>query len=240
MTSSRELHGQRTVVLRGVATEEARPARMSADLRTSPFVSGLGLDPRLVDPTLEAVVADAVDRARVAGREEGRREGLEAARQEIAEQIAAHEAALAAQIQAEQSRRDQELARAVAALRRSAADFDAREATALADLDHSVATLAVEIAEVLVGRHLELGKWSAREAVLRALALAPRQSVATVRVHPDSTLHLTDVSGAVPGGSVTVVADPSIEPGGCIVEAGNRTIDAQVGPALRRLREVLA
>ncbi len=238
MTSSPE--GQRTIVLRGVATQHARPARISADLRTSPFVGGFGVDPRLVDPTLEAVVADAEERARAAGWERGRSEGLAAARQEIAKQVAAHEAVHAAQMQAEQSRRDQELARAVAALRLSAADFDAREATVMADLDHSVATMAVQIAELLVGCHLELGKWSAREAVLRALALAPRQSVAVVRLHPDSTLELPDVSGAVPGGSVTVVADPLIEAGGCVVEAGNRTIDAQVGPALRRLREVLA
>lgn len=237
MTSSRE--GQRSVVLRGVATQQARPARISADLRTSPFVNRFGLDPRLVDPTLEAVVADAEDRARVAGWEGGRTEGLEAARQEIAEQVAVHDATRTAQMQAEQLRREQELGRAIGALRLSAADFDAREATVMADLDHSVATMAVQIAEVLVGCHLELGKWSARDAVLRALALAPRQSVAIVRLHPDSTLELPDVSGAVPGGSVTVVADPSIEAGGCVVEAGNRTIDAQLGPALRRLREVL-
>ena len=240
MTSSREVLGQRTVVLRGVASEEARPARLSADLRTSPFVNRLGLDPRLVDPTLEAVVAEAEDRARVAGWEVGRAEGLEAARQEVVERIAAHEKALTAQVRAEQSRRDQELARAVVALQRSAADFDAREAAALADLDSAVADLAAQIAEVLVGRHLELGEWSAHEAVLRALALAPRHSVAVVRVHPESTLRLQEVSDAVPGGSVTVVSDPAVEPGGCVVEAGHRTIDAQVGPALQRLREVLA
>jgi flagellar assembly protein FliH len=44
----------------------------------------------------------------------------------------------------------------------------------------------------------------------------------------------------MPGGSVTVVPDSSVEIGGCIVEAGNRTIDAQLGPALERLREVLS
>jgi flagellar assembly protein FliH len=48
------------------------------------------------------------------------------------------------------------------------------------------------------------------------------------------------VSGALPGGSVTVVVDPSIEVDGCVVEAGDRTIDSQLGQALQRLREVLA
>jgi len=205
MTSSTE---HRSVVLRGAATQQARPARISSDLRTSPFVGRFGLDPRLVDPTLEAVVADAEDRARAAGWERGRQEGMEA--------------------------------RVVDALRLSTADLEAREAPAFEDIERSVATMAVQLAEVLVGRHLELGKWPALDAVQRALALAPRQSAAIVRLHPDSTLELPDVSDAMPGGSITVVADPSVEVGGCIVEAGNRTIDAQLGPALQRLREVLA
>lgn len=238
MTSSTEQH--RTVVLRGAATQQARPARISADLRTSPFVGRFGVDPRLVDPTLEAVVAQAEELARATGWERGRQEGRAAARQEMAERAAVQEQARAVQLQAEERRREQELMRAVDALRLATADLDAREAPTFQEIERSVATMAVRIAEVLVGRHLELGKCPALDAVHRALALAPRQSAATVRLHPDSTLDLPDVSGALPGGSVTVVADPSVEIGGCIVEAGNRTIDAQLGPALERLREVLA
>jgi flagellar assembly protein FliH len=238
MTSSAEHH--RTVVLRGAATQQARPARISADLRTSPFVGRFGVDPRLVDPTLEAVVADAEERARTAGWERGRQEGREAAWQEIAQQAAAQDRARADQVKAQERRREQELMRVVDALRVSTADLEAREAPVFRDIEHAVATMAVQIAEVLIGRHLELGKWLALDAVQRALALAPRQSAAIVRLHPDSTLDLPDVSGAVPGGSVTIVADPSIEIGGCIVEAGDRTIDAQLGPALQRLHEVLA
>jgi flagellar assembly protein FliH len=238
MTSSAERH--RSVVLRGVATQQARPARISADLRTSPFVGRFAVDPRLVDPTLEAVVADAEERARTAGWERGRQEGLKAARQEVAEQSAIQDRARDERLQAQERRRQQELARVVEALRVATADVEAREAPLFQDIDRSVAAMAVEIAEVLIGRHLELGKWPALDAVQRALALAPRQSTAIVRIHPDSTLDLPDVSGCVPGGSVTVVADATVEIGGCIVEAGNRTIDAQVGPALQRLREVLA
>lgn len=237
MTSSTE---HRSVVLRGAATQQARPARISSDLRTSPFVGRFGLDPRLVDPTLEAVVADAEDRARAAGWERGRQEGMEAVREQVAAQAAVHEQARDERLQAQERRRDQELARVVDALRLSTADLEAREAPAFEDIERSVATMAVQLAEVLVGRHLELGKWPALDAVQRALALAPRQSAAIVRLHPDSTLELPDVSDAMPGGSITVVADPSVEVGGCIVEAGNRTIDAQLGPALQRLREVLA
>jgi flagellar assembly protein FliH len=226
MTSSPDL--RRTVVLRGVETQQARPARISADLRTSPIVGRFRLDPRLVDPTLEAVVVEAEKRARAAGWEHGRQEGRDAARQEAVEELAAA-----------QRRGQQEWARALSALRTSAATLDAHQSPVFVDVESAVARMAVEIAEVLLGRHLELGSWQALDAVQRALALAPRQSAVVVRLHPDSALVLPDLSDAMPGGSVTIVADPSIEPGGCVVEAGNRTIDAQLGPALQRLREVL-
>jgi flagellar assembly protein FliH len=217
------------VVLRGVETQQVRPARISADLRTSEFVGRFGVDPRLVDPTLEAVVAEAVEQARVAGWEQGRSEGREAARQEAS-----------AQVDAAERRREQEWVRTLSALHVSTADLDARQAPAFQDIDSTVAMMAVEIAEVLLGRHLELGNWQALDAVRRALALAPRRSSAIVRLHPDSIRGLADISDAVPGGSVTIVPDSSVEIGGCIVEAGDRTIDAQLGPALERLREVLS
>lgn len=238
MSSSTEL--PRSVVLHGVSTQQARPARIFSDLRTSPFVGGFGVDPRLVDPTLEAVVADAEDRARAAGWERGRHDGLEAARHEVTERAAVQEQARAEQLESREDRREQVLAQALDAFKLSTAELDARQAPVFQDIERSVATMAVQIAEVLIGRHLELGEWSALDAIDRALALAPRQSAAIIRVHPDSAQDLPDLSGALHGALVTVVADPSIEIGGCIVEAGNRTIDAQLGPALLRLREVLA
>jgi flagellar assembly protein FliH len=238
MTSSTER--RRTVVLQGIATQQARPARITSDLRTSPFVGRFGIDPRLVDPTLEAVVADAEERARAAGWERGRHEGREALLLEVTEEAAAKEKARAAQQDSRELRREQVLAQALEALHRRTAELDTLEAPAFQEIERSVASMAVRIAEVLVGRHLELGKWSALDAVQQALAMAPRQSAAIVRVHPDSVRELPDVSLAMPGGSVTIVADPSIEIGGCVVEAGNRSIDAQLGPALDRLREVLA
>jgi flagellar assembly protein FliH len=238
MTSSPELN--RTVVLRGIATQQARPARISSDLRTSPFVGGLGVDPRLVDPSLEAVVALAEERARLAGWERGRQEGTESARHEFAQQAAVDEQARALRRESQEQSRQRAWGQALDTLRISCADLDARDAPVFEDIERSVARMAVEIAEVLIGRHLELAKTPALDAVHRALALAPRQSTATVRLHPDSAHELADVSGALPGGSVTVVVDPSIEVDGCVVEAGDRTIDSQLGQALQRLREVLA
>jgi flagellar biosynthesis/type III secretory pathway protein FliH len=42
------------------------------------------------------------------------------------------------------------------------------------------------------------------------------------------------------GREVHVVADPSVEPAGCVVECDATRVDAQLSPALARVREVLA
>ena len=38
---------------------------------------------------------------------------------------------------------------------------------------------------------------------------------------------------------MTVIADPAVEPGGCILEVGDSRIDAQLGSALDRVRAAL-
>ena len=229
-----------TTVLQGAAALHARPAQISADLRTTPYASRGAIDPRLVDPTLVAVVAEAEERARAAGFERGRREGVEVGRREAA---LAAEAQLR-QAEAAEARRGQEWSRTLDAVRQALADLDARDAPVHEDVERTVASMAVEIAEVLVGRHLQLADLPALDAVHRAFALAPRQSAAVVRLHPADLARLPEgsheLADGLPGGSVTVVADPSVERHGCIVEAGDRSIDAQLGPALERLREVIA
>jgi flagellar biosynthesis/type III secretory pathway protein FliH len=57
-------------------------------------------------------------------------------------------------------------------------------------------------------------------------------------MHPDD-IALLDTAALPPDGRATVVPDRSIGRGGCIVEGGATTIDAQVGPALERARQVI-
>jgi flagellar biosynthesis/type III secretory pathway protein FliH len=38
---------------------------------------------------------------------------------------------------------------------------------------------------------------------------------------------------------ITIVPDPGIEPGGCILEAGSARVDAQLGTALGRAKRAL-
>jgi flagellar assembly protein FliH len=54
-------------------------------------------------------------------------------------------------------------------------------------------------------------------------------------MHPDDVAHLADR----PEPRVTLVGDPAIERGGCVLEAGPTIIDAQLGSALDRARSFL-
>src|SRR6476646_4364035 len=148
----------RPVVRRGSDARAVRPARIGADLRSTPWVSTHGADPRLCDPTLEAVVA---------------------------------------------------------------------------------AEASTAVAEALVGHHLEVADCPAREAVERALSLAPAGGVAVVRLHPDDVDAVAARGPLAPDRSLTLVPDPQVERGGCVVDAGERRIDGQIGPALERVRAVL-
>ena len=72
------------------------------------------------------------------------------------------------------------------------------------------------------------------EGAFRALALAPAGD-AVVRLHPDDIA----TAGGDFARDLTILADPTVEPGGCIVEIGACTIDAQISTALDRVREAL-
>jgi len=170
-----------------------------------------------------------------AGREAGYRAGLLAAEQEQARWLAEAREREAADRHAREQRWTalfESLASAV---------HDVVDSATVHDLHATAAQLGVEIAEALVGHHLEVGDCAARDAVGRALADVPRGAEVTVRLHPDDAdLSPADLATIAPGCVVELVADASVERSGAVVTVGDRTVDAQVGAALARVREVLA
>ncbi|MCU1495388.1 MAG: fliH [Acidimicrobiaceae bacterium] len=99
--------------------------------------------------------------------------------------------------------------------------------------------LVFELIEVLLGDELAHRDAPVRSAVARALAMAPDGEDVRVRVHPGTELTPAELEVLVSVGSVSVIADPAIEPNGCVVDAGACRIDAQIGPALERVHAVL-
>jgi len=116
----------------------------------------------------------------------------------------------------------------------AADDLRRRQALELKGLEDTLARTAFDLAAAVVGRELQLSSSPGADALARALALVPAGCMATARLHPDDVASL----GAAPE-SVAVIADPAIEPGGCILEVGNSRIDAQLGSALDRVRSAL-
>lgn len=117
----------------------------------------------------------------------------------------------------------------------------ARALSAVDDVTRTAAALAVDIAEALVGHHLLVDECAALDAVTRALAEVPRDSVVTVRVHPDDLPLLPEDTAALSAEcTLTVVTDASVGRGGATADLGDRSVDARLGSALARVREVLA
>jgi flagellar assembly protein FliH len=187
----------------------------------------------------------------------------EAYQRGVADGRAAAEAALAASAETERRRRLADLARTVAAGVEVVAAAR-REAVAIAELE--VAQLAVELAAVVVGRELRAttiggvagggavagdagAAAGARpgavvDALHRALGLVPEGADLIIRLHPDDVVAAAELPALVAEqagvvGQVQVVSDEHVESGGCVVDAGPCRIDAQIGPALDRARQLL-
>jgi flagellar assembly protein FliH len=97
----------------------------------------------------------------------------------------------------------------------------------------------VEIAEGLLGHELRHADARGRDAIARALALAPEAGLVVARLHPDDLAGLPEPENLFPGRDVRVVADSTLNPGDAIVDVGACRVDARLGEALERVREVL-
>ena len=132
------------------------------------------------------------------------------------------------------------LGQLVERLGREADALAARETTARAELEDQVVAVAMQIAEVIVGHELAQPDARGRDAIARALALAPAHGDVTARLHPADIAVLGDAADLAPGRVLAIVPDPSLTPGDCIIDVASCRIDARVSAAVERAREVLA
>lgn len=128
------------------------------------------------------------------------------------------------------------------ALAAAVAELERRDGVALAAIQADVVALAARVATEIVGRELRTIDQPVLEALDRAAALRPERGEVVIRVHADDLATANEAVAADllhwPDGA-RVVADPAIEPGGCVAEVGSCRIDAQIGPALQRMRLAL-
>lgn len=211
-------------VLRGAATAGVRGAVLGTDL------SLLAPPPPPREP-VELPDEDPAEVARAA-REEAARlgysDGFSAGRQD---------ALLAAQ--AEAAAAAQAAATALQSLDAATAALHGHQTMAVADVEQHIVELAMSIAEAIVQRELTAAASPGRDALVRALALAPERVDAVARLHPEDLQTVGDLTMMTAEREITLIGDPSVERGGCLLDVGACRIDAQISPALDRVRKSL-
>jgi flagellar assembly protein FliH len=111
-----------------------------------------------------------------------------------------------------------------------------------------LAELTYGLTEALLGRELEYAPNAWRDAVARALHGVEPTLDLVIRLHPSDAQHATASElmalrhrdgHSLATADLRVVADATIEPGGCVAEIGSGRIDAQIGSALQRVARAL-
>jgi flagellar assembly protein FliH len=179
----------------------------------------------VVDPetllVLEEDLSSERERTRAAAWDTGYQDGLEQAR-------------LEAERQSEQARSTLELAQLALgeATRQAAASFDLERRR----LEAGAVELAFSLTKAILSRELELSRSLGEEAITRALGESPPSTQLIVRLNPGDIETIGASNGV--DEATRIVADPSIGPGGCVLEVGTTVVDARIETALARIRRV--
>jgi flagellar assembly protein FliH len=135
--------------------------------------------------------------------------------------------------------RDEAVRRGAEALRQASAALKAGRANAIAVVERDAASLAVELTRTLVDHELSVSDDEISATVRRALRLTAPGEDLVVRLHPDEVVGAEVLQPLVTDCKITVVGDADVEPGGCVIDAGPCRIDAQIEPALARVKLAL-
>ena len=123
--------------------------------------------------------------------------------------------------------------------------FTAREthSRVLTETESELISLAIKVAEKLIGRELKQDAATAADIVATALRHARRSDVVTIRINPadfpavDAARAKLDKAGRAQ--FLDIVADKQVAIGGCLIESDSGTIDAQLDTQLRVLERAL-
>jgi flagellar assembly protein FliH len=209
-------------VLRDRRADAAPSARFDVDLRELET-----LPPALVARWR----AEAEATGYAAGWAQGMREAREAAAAE-AERAENHAAEIARTHRLR-------VERAALAIGRAAESLEKLAVAAAHEVEEQIVATALAVAEAVLARELRTADEPGREALARALALAPSNTPVTVRLNPADLLTIGRTELVVDRRIVTLVTDPGLQPGDAVALCDATTVDARLGPALDRVREVL-
>lgn len=142
------------------------------------------------------------------------------------------------------ARFEREHADLVAAMQRTIGEIDARKEDLRIAAEKHLLDFAVTVAGKLTFAIGRLHREAARANLRRAIDLVGAATKVTIRVHPDDRASLETFAESVlrrveASPEVRIVADDSLAPGGCQVEAGGTSVDARLETQLEELLSVL-
>lgn len=180
---------------------------------------------------------EAVDvrrEARDTGFEAGRHEGLAAAQDELARRV---------EIQAEQLVQER-LAEVLPALDQLVDAVEAQTERWRTEWDEHALKVCCTIAERIVRREIQIDPELINKNLNDVLKLIVGTPRLTIRMHPEDLLKLGDVPLEVVQRmsrctDCELIGDPSMLPGGCIVDTRHGQIDARIETQLDRIRNEL-
>lgn len=223
MSSWAERSSRTSRVVRGETASTARPADLALAPAAAALVTFSDAHPEIRrHRDDEAARAEELAAARADAHAAGYADGFAAALAEL-------DAARARALEEAGTR----LAVAAAAARTS------REAL-VAEVADDAVELTYALARSILGDEAVAHALPPHDAVARALRLAPDGADLVVRIPASCKLSAADLIGLCDTARISIRPDPTVEDGGCIVEAGACRIDTQISTALERVRQALA
>ncbi|MCS6965424.1 MAG: FliH/SctL family protein [Candidatus Kapabacteria bacterium] len=110
------------------------------------------------------------------------------------------------------------------------------------EMEKAAVQLAFVIAEHVLGCELKQHPEQIEQLVQRALQSLPTGHALRIRLHPDTLEALQRASSRIAtahGEDISLIADLSVEPTGCVVESPWGVVDAQLSQQLQSIREQL-
>jgi len=117
-------------------------------------------------------------------------------------------------------------------------DLASRQDEWMETLEENISALAVGIARQLLGRELNGDREAIVDMVRRALTQFPVGHEVAIRLNPEDLTLLTSAAEEQTAGArqeARWIADPRIDPGGCVIEGPDRVVDGRLDRALERV-----
>jgi len=134
----------------------------------------------------------------------------------------------------------------LAVLETAMAQFDSARPVWLDQVKKNLQALAIAVARQIIQRELQSDADAIGELVTRALGQFPIDVPLTIRLNPRDLSNISAAALERTGGDLAAGRevrwrpDPSMDPGGCVVEGPERLVDGRVDKALLRIYHELA